>query len=563
MYCPECGSENEAVRPVCYRCGTSLPNLHPVIPASRRQKGWLGAVGNLWPIPVIGIVLLALAFALFFTLTPMPQPIPTSLPAIVTPSETPGSISAQVDSTMTPAPSASLVGRVIDHTTGQPIEGASVIAGDQQAVTDGQGVYVLPELLPGQYVVVAMQTGHDPAFSPIVSVREGESRQVDLTLYGIGESEVAADPLQTCLLDSREASTASDAEQLARDQGFTGIVLDAMAVHLRGKFWVNCGSEEKLHAAVAPLNHEGWVLTDERGQVWRIVRPSGNLAMPLPPGWLPPTPSAPIPSDSPPVIRTAQILFRGTDRNLWMINPDGTGEYKLTHESEFFHELYWDAEWSPDRTRILIEYAEESSPLGVYVLDIASGSMTKLTEGDMPRWSPNGERIAFVQLDSNGQQPRVFIYDLASGQSFSVLDSSQQSFAPFWSPDGSQVGFTWCPGLCDLYAKPVRGGDTIQLTNIGDIVACADWSPDGKEIVYGTTSFEAEYVWKVQVGDPSSAVILAGPMDVITCPKWSPDGSKIAYTGHTTGESCHVYIMNADGSNQHTIVEASCGLVDW
>jgi Tol biopolymer transport system component len=60
---------------------------------------------------------------------------------------------------------------------------------------------------------------------------------------------------------------------------------------------------------------------------------------------------------------------------------------------------------------------------------------------------------------------------------------------PSLSPDGQQVAFFWngeAPAKWNLYVQLVGGEKPLQLTHFNDgFLCCADWSPDGREIIFG------------------------------------------------------------------------------
>ena len=80
-------------------------------------------------------------------------------------------------------------------------------------------------------------------------------------------------------IDPVGASTAQEAERLARLQGFLGEVISAREVMLEGEYLVNYRKGDAIRSAMAKLNHPAWELVDEAGQTWYIIRVCGNLAV--------------------------------------------------------------------------------------------------------------------------------------------------------------------------------------------------------------------------------------------------------------------------------------------
>lgn len=88
----------------------------------------------------------------------------------------------------------------------------------------------------------------------------------------------------------------------------------------------------------------------------------------------------------------------------------------------------------------------------ICVLDLASGAVKQIGEGEMPSWSPSGEWIAFygyssIQTDLKHQASSVsakrltFIHPDGTGEK--VIAAEEGSLPPLWAPDSSRMLIQW------------------------------------------------------------------------------------------------------------------------
>jgi len=103
-------------------------------------------------------------------------------------------------------------------------------------------------------------------------------------------------------------------------------------------------------------------------------------------------------------------------------------------------------DWSPDGQRIV--YTHVTDPYSIHVLSISvdgTSPPVDLTPHlkecfDPPRWSPNGEKIVFSCDDAIYTPNDDAIYTInADGSGLTML--TQPGDTPTWSPDGKQIAF--------------------------------------------------------------------------------------------------------------------------
>jgi len=114
-----------------------------------------------------------------------------------------------------------------------------------------------------------------------------------------------------------------------------------------------------------------------------------------------------------------------------------------------------------------------------------------------PRWSPDGERIAF---DSNAErQFDIYVINANGGKPQRPTSDPSTDALPSWSLDGKWIYFASDRSEeYQVWKMPSSGGEAALVTRRGGVMALEP--PDGK-FVYCTKSEGPSSLWKVSVGD--------------------------------------------------------------
>jgi eukaryotic-like serine/threonine-protein kinase len=159
-------------------------------------------------------------------------------------------------------------------------------------------------------------------------------------------------------------------------------------------------------------------------------------------------------------------------------------------------------------------------------------------------------------------QSHVFVRQLSGGPARDLTPSlSGRHTRPRWSPDGTDLLFVTSEGVNRRVSRvSLLGGTPRVLVDIQDDagIAGADWSPDGKRIVYDVGS--DLYIAPLDGGKPQVVWQGTDPF----APAWSPDGAHIALvdggnrlwhgaTDISNTAPSSIVVIAADGSRVDTI----------
>ncbi|MDQ5823701.1 MAG: S9 family peptidase [Chloroflexota bacterium] len=107
-----------------------------------------------------------------------------------------------------------------------------------------------------------------------------------------------------------------------------------------------------------------------------------------------------------------------------------------------------------------------------------------------PQVSPNGNSVAYVQTrlrkKKNDYASNIWLLPLdGSGEPVKFTGSDKRDYYPRWSPDGEQLAFiSTRSGKPQAWVIRAGGGEARQLTKSKHAVTDLVWSPDGRWIVF-------------------------------------------------------------------------------
>src|SRR5205814_708161 len=194
-----------------------------------------------------------------------------------------------------------------------------------------------------------------------------------------------------------------------------------------------------------------------------------------------------------------------------------------------------------------------------------------------PQISPDGKSVVLIASRANTKDNRwdgdLVMIDIASGDQRALTFERRGVAWPRWSPNGEQIAFlanasSERDAKRQIWITSMHGGDARRITDTKNGVQQFTWSPDGTELAYvtadeatpneeknnrsfeigdddylTTTAVTPSHVWIVDANSAKSRRVTSGAWSVpIAHPpgpapsplSWSPDGKMIAITRRDT-----------------------------
>ncbi|MEG9438428.1 S9 family peptidase [Edaphobacter sp. HDX4] len=256
-----------------------------------------------------------------------------------------------------------------------------------------------------------------------------------------------------------------------------------------------------------------------------------------------------------------------------------------------------------------VHLSDVSDPSPMKEITILPSAESSSCNSDAPRWSPDGQSLAYVSTCTAEQsaQPQVFIWSKKTGKSQQITHVTGTIDDMTWSPDGRSVAFLFVANATRTAGalaamKPwagVVGEDGVEVQRVAAVnlsdksfiqitpaslhVYEFSWAPDSKQLTYVAAAPPGENNWwvaklytqKIGGGEPESILdttTIAGSLHnlQIAVPRWSPDGKQIAFIGGLMSDQGStggdVYLIPATGGEPKDITPnraASVAFVHW
>jgi Tol biopolymer transport system component len=255
------------------------------------------------------------------------------------------------------------------------------------------------------------------------------------------------------------------------------------------------------------------------------------------------------------VVPTGEIAF-DSDRDgssaIYVMDMNRGIQLRITRDDEF---RFLNPVWSPDGERIV--YVQVESGRAIYVMDAYGenqhfvSSVIGQRAGPKVAWSPDSMQLAFVDMPD--ETLLIYLMNTDGTHKRQVqLQYSGHAFAPTWSPDGQQIAFSWSPTAnAEIWVIPAQEtSEIVQATRITSdpmLDTFPAWSPDGQWIAFESGRSGNSEIYLMRP-DGSDLHAITNHPAIDTMPAWSPDGKQLVFVSTRDGNS-ELYLMDADGSN--------------
>ena len=271
--------------------------------------------------------------------------------------------------------------------------------------------------------------------------------------------------------------------------------------------------------------------------------------------------------------KTAKIAFwadREGTRDIYLMNPDGTDQVKITHHRA----QNITPVWSPSGEQILF-VSDRDGTFDLYLMDPDGTNVKRVFEKEalrvLPAWSPDGKQIAYSRIIRDEQV--IHIATIGEENEERIAAGGYVS----WAPGGRELAF-----ISGWAAKEMKVTLFNLLTRNQKILFPrkaipswmsdgAKWSPTGEKLAFSWQHrvpfkdfIETETIYTVNRDGTGVTQIIAEEGPRATLPVWSPRGDALLYERYVGHVSFQIFKVSLESGKIKQLTHIGWNhLGDW
>ena len=184
-------------------------------------------------------------------------------------------------------------------------------------------------------------------------------------------------------------------------------------------------------------------------------------------------------------------VWVSTTGDVWVKAVDGDALRRLT-DTPHANEIY--LAWSPDGQQIAFVRVESGENRGIYLVSALGGSERRISDfGWRPTWLRDSQSLVFEEV--TGGNAALVLLELATGvrRRLTTPPPGFVDIAPKVSPDGKTLAFIRSVARvtpfgntvrAGLFVVPMAGGAPVRVDDRATSMGGPEWTPDSREILY-------------------------------------------------------------------------------